>query len=51
MKSLGSFARFALGFLIFISLSVGITILTTDHLKGQETQSAASAQPVLVQGQ
>jgi hypothetical protein len=44
----GSFARFAIGFFVFISLSFGITYAVNSYTLGQEkTQQAAAANAAL----
>jgi hypothetical protein len=46
----GSFLRFFLGFLIFISLSVGLTVFTNSYLVKQEgDQHAAAAKALMLQ--
>lgn len=39
----GSFARFALGFVAFISVSLGLTVFTVNHVREHEQKNAAAA--------
>lgn len=52
-SSVGSFAKFTIGFLLFISLSLGVTLavsyITTQQ--DQTKQTAAAFQALLQQGQ
>ena len=46
----GSFAKFTIGFLIFISVSLGVTIAVNSYTEGQgEAQQTASAFQALLQ--
>ncbi len=51
MSATKSFARFTIGFLTFVSVSLAITVFTTAYVKQQDNakRSAAAVQAMVVQ--